>query len=105
MGCEPLFDNDLLKLIFSVRFFYLLSKRRYLFVPARILSPAQDMFAEQELVGVVMMHGGVVHDDTVIKLSGSLNSHLAAGDIGLCFDQAAFFYLGCADNSMIVVQV
>ena len=63
------------------------------------------MFTEQELVRMVVMHGGVVHDDTVIKLNRGANSHLAAGDKGLCFDQAVFIYLGCADDNMIVVQV
>ena len=63
------------------------------------------MFAEQELVSMVVTHVGVMHDDAVIKLSRCLHSHLAAGDIGLCFDQAVFFYLGCADNYMIAVQV
>lgn len=63
------------------------------------------MFAEQELVRVVATHGGVVHDDTVIKLNRSVNSHLAAGNKGLCFDQAVFFYLGCADDNVVVVQV
>ena len=39
------------------------------------------------------------------ELKQGVDSHLTAGNKGLCFDQAVFFYMRCADNGVIVVQM
>ncbi len=41
----------------------------------------------------------------MIELSRGVDSHLTAGDKGLCLDQAVFFYVWSANDDMIIVQV